>query len=159
MSNACRLIAVLIGLIASLAMSSEQNHIEAFPEAEPGMVRHVITLPEMSRPDENYSVELVAGRTILTDGVNVLRMDTALNPHPLEGWGFTYYRMTGEGRVASTLMAPPEGAPEVEAFVAGSPLTVRYNSRLPVVIYAPEGFEIRYRIWAAADEYLPAGPG
>jgi len=27
------------------------------------------------------------------------------------------------------------------------------------VIYVPEGFEVRYRIWAAADDYLVAGPG
>lgn len=159
MRNACCLIALLFGLMPGLASSGEHNQIEAFPVAEPGMVRYLIMLPEMSRPDENYSVELVAGRTMLTDGVNVLRMDTALNPHTLEGWGYTYYRMTGEGQVAGTLMAPREGAPEVEAFVAGTPLSIRYNSRLPVVIYAPEGFQVRYRIWAAADDYLPAGPG
>ena len=133
--------------------------LEPFPEAADGMIRYVIVLPEMPRPEENYSVELVAGRTILTDGVNRVRMDTTLLPKPLEGWGYTYYEMTGDGRVASTLMAVPEGTPPVEAFVGGSPLTVRYNSRLPLVIYAPEGFEIRYRIWAAAEDYLPARSG
>ena len=29
---------------------------------------------------------------------------------------------------------------------------IRYNSRLPVVVYAPEGVELRYRIWKADPE-------
>jgi ecotin len=29
---------------------------------------------------------------------------------------------------------------------------IRYNSRLPLVVYAPEGVEVRYRIWTAAPE-------
>jgi ecotin len=51
----------------------------------------------------------------------------------------------------STMMAAPEGSEKVERFVPGSPLLIRYNSRLPIVVYAPEGYEIRYRIWAAGD--------
>jgi len=31
---------------------------------------------------------------------------------------------------------------------------IRYNSRLPVVIYSPEGVEIRYRIWEAGEEQV-----
>jgi ecotin len=39
----------------------------------------------------------------------------------------------------------------VDRFVAlgGEPYLIRYNSRLPVVAYAPEGVEVRYRIWSA----------
>jgi ecotin len=29
---------------------------------------------------------------------------------------------------------------------------ILYNSRLPVVVYAPEGVEVRYRIWRAEPE-------
>lgn len=140
-------------------MAGEHSPLDAFPEAEDGMIRFVLLLPEMPRSDHNYSVELVAGRVIHTDGVNQVRMDTALHPKPLEGWGYTYYEMTGTGQVASTLMAPPEDAEPVEAFVSGPSLNVRYNSRLPIVVYTPEGFQIRYRIWAAAAEYLPAREG
>jgi ecotin len=48
-----------------------------------------------------------------------------------------------------TLMAAPEGVQKREQFVPGTPLIIRYNSRLPVVIYAPKGYDIRYRIWSA----------
>lgn len=51
----------------------------------------------------------------------------------------------------STMMAAPEGSEKVKKFVSGTPLLIRYNSRLPIVVYAPEGYEIKYRIWTAGD--------
>ena len=146
-------------LLPALAFAGEHSPLEAFPEARQGMVRFVIALPEMSRSEDNYAVELVAGRVIQTDGVNQLRMDTELSPRTLDGWGYTYYEMTGSGQVASTLMAPPPDAEPVAAFVHGTPLNVRYNARLPIVVYLPAGFEVRYRIWAAAADYLSGREG
>jgi ecotin len=29
---------------------------------------------------------------------------------------------------------------------------LRYNSKLPVVVYVPDGFSVRYRIWSADSE-------
>ncbi|HWD31650.1 MAG TPA: ecotin family protein, partial [Pseudomonas sp.] len=29
---------------------------------------------------------------------------------------------------------------------------LRYNSKLPVVVYVPQGVEVRFRIWSASDE-------
>ena len=51
------------------------------------------------------------------------------------------------------------GGKKVEAFVGGAPLKIRYNSRLPVVVYAPEGVEVRYRIWSAEAGWTPADKG
>jgi ecotin len=36
--------------------------------------------------------------------------------------------------------------------LGGEPYLIRYNSRLPVVVYAPEGVEVRYRLWSAEPE-------
>lgn len=150
----------LFALFASSALGSEHPQLEPFADAAKDQTRFVITLPEMDRgEDDSFSVELIAGRTIRTDGINHYRMDTTLKPQPLEGWGYTFYEMTGTGQTSSTRMAVPAGTPEVMAFVGGTPLTIRYNSRLPIVVYVPAGFEVRYRIWAAAEEYLTADPG
>jgi len=68
----------------------------------------------------------------------------------LEGWGYPYYEVSGPSVTVSTLMAPPEGAPQVKTFVKAAPLQIHYNSRLPIVVYAPLGYEVRYRIWSAS---------
>ena len=48
------------------------------------------------------------------------------------------------------MIAPPEGASSVKKFVTAPSLLVPYNSRLPIVVYVPEGYEVRYRIWNAS---------
>lgn len=56
--------------------------------------------------------------------------------------------------MGGTLMAVDPNAPKVDRFIriGGNPYLIRYNSRLPVVVYAPEGVEVRYRLWHAEPE-------
>ena len=152
----------LVGLLAigCTAFGAEHSQLKAFPKAKEGMERFVIVLPDKERAEENdFRVELVAGKEMLTDGVNQVRMDAVIKPQPLEGWGYTYYEVSGSGRTMSTLMAPPPGAEKANQFVKGEPLQIRYNSRLPIVVYAPKGFEIRYRIWSASGAFKKAEGG
>jgi ecotin len=52
-------------------------------------------------------------------------------------------------------------APTVNRFIrlGGAPSLIRYNSRLPVVVYVPEGVDVRYRIWRAEPESKEATEG
>ena len=52
------------------------------------------------------------------------------------------------------MMAVDPDAPKVNRFITigGEPYLIRYNSNLPVVVYAPEGVEVRYRVWSGAPE-------
>lgn len=154
-----RIAAGLLLLLPLIALGREADPLDAFPPPQDGMTRFVIQLPVLDGDEAAFRVELVAGRVMSTDGVNQMRMDTALEAHNLEGWGYSYYEMTGSGRTISTRMAPPEGAAAVERFVGGSPEIVGYSSRMPIVVYVPEGFEVRYRVWAAADNLIIAHPG
>jgi ecotin len=36
--------------------------------------------------------------------------------------------------------------------VRGDGALLRYNSKLPVVVYVPVDFEVHYRIWTAREE-------
>ncbi len=56
--------------------------------------------------------------------------------------------------MAGTLMAIDPKAPKENRFVplGGEPYLIRYNSRLPIVVYAPEEVEVRYRVWSAEPE-------
>jgi ecotin len=51
-------------------------------------------------------------------------------------------------------MGVDPNAPKVDRFITlgGEPYLIRYNSRMPVVVYVPEGVEVRYRIWTTAAE-------
>jgi ecotin len=147
-----RLLALSLLVFGGSAFGDEHPELQAFPAAQEGMERFVIVLPHKERGEEDdFKVELIVGKEMLTDGVNQVRLGNAIEPRTLEGWGYTYYEVSGSSATISTLMAPPEGAPKVKAFVKAAPLQVRYNSRLPIVIYTPRGYEVRYRIWNASQ--------
>ncbi len=147
-----RFLIIGLALFSVRAFGVEHPELKAFPPAKEGMERLVIVLPHKERGEEDgFKVELIPGKTMLTDGVNLMRIGTTIVPHPLKGWGYTYYEVTGSDVVMSTMMAAPEGGQKVDRFVQGTSLHIRYNSRLPIVIYVPKGYEIQYRIWNAGE--------
>jgi ecotin len=146
------LVAMLLTLSA-MPVAWAQDYLKAFPPAEAGMVRHVLQLPEQE--DESaFKVELVVGKTVQTDAYNRHFFVGEIVEETIEGWGFPRYVVRELGPMAGTLMAVDPAAPKVDRFVSlgGEPFLIRYNSRLPVVVYVPEGVEVRYRIWSAGSE-------
>lgn len=130
--------------------------LKAFPPAKAGMERFVIVLPHKERGEEDaFRVELLPGKVMETDGVNLYVLGGTLQRKNLDGWGYSYYEFT-EGPVKMTLMKP--GAAPVSKFVSAPSVQTDYNSRLPIVIYAPAGCEIRYRIWKAGEKPFTAAP-
>jgi ecotin len=71
-----------------------------------------------------------------------------------QGWGFPRYNVSPLGPMAGTLMAVDPNAPKVRRLIplGGEPYLIRYNSRLPIMVYAPEGVEVRYWVWSAEPQ-------
>jgi ecotin len=155
-----KLLALVVAMVGLSVSAAEHSPLEAFPPPREGMERFVIVLPHKERGEEDdFRVEIVVGKQMLTDGVNRVRLGNRIEPRPLQGWGYTYYEVTGPSTTMSTLMAPRPGAPQVDEFVTAAPLRIAYNSRLPVVVYVPRGFEVRYRIWEAPKAMEKAQQG
>jgi ecotin len=148
---------VVLIVLASLLTISFSNHaadnIKAFPPAEDGMVRKVLQLPEQA-DESSFKLELIVGKTILTDPENRYFFAGNIERKTIQGWGFSHYLVSQFGPMAGTLMAVDPNVAQVERFIAlgGEPYLIRYNSRLPVVVYIPEGAEVRYRVWHAGQE-------
>lgn len=144
------------------ARSADHPELKAFPAAKDKMERLVIVLPHKERgEDDGFQIELIVGKMMETDGVNHLGLDASIKEQDLKGWGYKYYEVFGSDRTITTLIGVEPGTPTVNKFVTGSSIKIRYNSRLPIVIYVPagEGYEVRYRIWSAAEEFKPADKG
>lgn len=138
------------------ACAATPEALKPYPVAPEGLTRHVIDLPTQA-DEADRRVELIAGKTLEVD-CNHHSLGGQWQEKTVEGWGYNYYELGQVGPARSTLMACPDNSRR-QAFVpvGGEPLLVRYNSKLPLVIYAPADVEVRYRIWSAA-EHSSAAP-
>lgn len=152
MKKSIALLGLLNLLYATWSVQAADN-LKAYPPPDPGIIRHVLQLPKQA--DENaFKVELIVGKTVPVDAVNNYFFAGKIAEKTIAGWGFPRYDVSQLGPLAGTLMAAEPGAPKVNRFITlgGEPYLIRYNSRLPIVVYAPEGVEVRYRVWSAAPE-------
>jgi ecotin len=133
--------------------------LKPYPQPTAGEQRWVIQLPgvlppsvdpTLSRNPDDWRVELTVGKEVKVD-CNLHRFGGRLQSEPVKGWGYTVFRLVDPGPMVSTLMACPPGEPLGSRFVqAGSePFLLPYNASLPVVVYTPKGFELRWRLWKA----------
>ena len=124
------------------------------------MSRHVIFLP--FRADEDLlKVQLIVGKTMKLDPQNRYFFGGRLEREAIPGWGYDRYLLKSLGPMAGTLMAVDPNEPKKDRWITlgGEPELIRYNSRLPLVVYVPAGVEVRYRIWRAEKKIQTAPEG
>lgn len=119
-----------------------------YPEAGEGQQRFVISLPSYGDDIEraHLQVQLIAGRFESGDDGDKYVYRGSLQEYTVEGWGYPYWVAELHDLVA-TRSTPIAQHKDNFIQLADSPVT-QYNSKLPIVVYAPAGSEVRYRVWA-----------
>lgn len=143
-------ITVVTIFFAVFSVQAADDYLKVYPPAEKGMVRHVVQLPKQD--DEGLlQVELIAGKIVRLDQINRYSFPGKFEMKVVSGWGAPRYDLIKVGPMMGTLVGVDPNVPKVDRFVTlgGEPYLIRYNSRLPIVVYAPEGVEVRYRVWKA----------
>lgn len=142
-------------LLSSMALAVEADtpseitmDLEAFPAPPANYERHTIRLP-IGNYENNLKIELLAGKVQEVD-CNAMHYTGQLTEKTLEGWGYNYYELSDLTGPISTKMACPDEEKSLQFVpVLSSGSLLQYNSRLPVVVYLPEGLELRWRTWVA----------
>lgn len=153
------LLATSVSAIAASGAQQEANmsqqpleKIAPYPQAKPGMIRQAITLPPREN-EQDLKVELLIGKMLEVD-CNHYMIGGQLARETLSGWGYDYLVLDKLSEPASTRMACPDQS-KTQKFISanlGQETLQRYNSRLPIVVYVPQGVEVRYRIWQASEK-------
>ncbi|WP_395391107.1 serine protease inhibitor ecotin [Novosphingobium sp. BL-8A] len=150
-------LALAAGASPALAQRTAADELTAFPAAPSGQVRRVILLPPESNEDA-LKVGVVIGRTMEVD-CNRHVLGARMETRTVEGWGYDYFVVTLADTAASTLMACPPNSQSKQFVRSADEPMLRYNSRLPIVIFTSPDVEVRYRIWRAGPEVMAKQSG
>jgi ecotin len=144
-------VGLIVAGLSFAAHAAKLEEVAPFPKADSGFTRQVIHLAPQTQED-GYQVEILAGKTLAVD-CNRQRLGGILEEKNLEGWGYPFYRLEKVIGPMSTLMACPDGKSTKDFVpVVGDGFMLRYNSKLPIVLYVPKDIEVRYRIWSASSK-------
>jgi ecotin len=147
---------IALSLLATTAPSSAAAQtvpMSEFPAAEPGLQRYAITL-RPQRNEANWMVEFYAGKMMEVDcnrhsfGDNIAEKQVPA--------GYAYWTVNPDAPVTATRRGCIN-TPRRTVFVSGRTVQQRYNSQTPVVVYAPAGFQVRYRLWSVIGKEGVAG--
>ena len=150
----------ILSIFTIVNTAQAENTMKAFPPAENGMVRYVLHLPKQEN-ESGFKVELIVGKTVQVDKENRYFFGGRIEKETIKGWGYPRYVVSALGPMGGTLMAVDPNAPKVDRFITigGEPYLIRYNSRLPIVVYVPEDVEVRYQIWNTDGVMIPMEKG
>lgn len=128
-------------------IKSEQNLIALFPAPKKDMLRKVIYLPKKAN-EEYYHVELLIGIEKRVD-CNRYMLGGKLETRNLPERGYSYLYVDNLTDIGTTTIPCIPGDVGIHFITAalGAGAMQPYNSSVPLVIYVPEGVEVRYRIW------------
>jgi ecotin len=138
-------------VVGSAVNAQNSKDVSMFPEAEQGYKKVVIYLPKQ-KVEDNYKLEITVGKTAQVDKCNRYFLMGEIKGKELNGWGYTYYNFISNGDIAGTKMACPTDE-KVNKFISGESEIIRYNSKLPVVIYVPTSMDVQYRYWTAKSKW------
>ena len=154
------LLSLLIIALFSTQLSASDtfnDKYKMFPSAKEGYVRYIVEVPKTDN-DTDHKVELLIGKNLMVD-CNHASFSGKIERKTLKGWGYHYFEVSDIQRGPTTMMACRE--PKSEKYISISEperTLLRYNSRIGTVIYVPEGYEVRYRIWSASQSIEKADP-
>ncbi|KPH15341.1 ecotin family protein [Chryseobacterium sp. ERMR1:04] len=121
----------------------EKLDIEMYPKAKPGYKQVYIQVP-IEENESDLKVEFFVGIETLVD-CNRHTLVGNVDSKNLEGWGYSYYEVTYDGKMMSTKMGCGKAA-KTKEFVSFQPQITSYNSRSPLVFYVPKDMEVRYKV-------------
>ncbi|NLO70882.1 MAG: hypothetical protein GX102_08105 [Porphyromonadaceae bacterium] len=129
----------------TLATSEAMESVKNFPLKD-GFERHIVFLPPLDNEEEiNRKVELIPGKNMKVECSNY-RLDGKLETEQVTGFGYDFWVFNTD----ESLVLKDEKCKKVrrqERSIEGERQMISYNSRLPIVIYAPKGIEFHYKIW------------
>lgn len=147
-----------VGLYSSSVFAQDLVDIAPYPIAQLNETRNVIWLNKF-RNEDNYKIEIIAFKKGMRD-CNQTSYQTAFKRNTIDGWGYSYFTISeldDNGPVSTMLpcQRPEKFLADIPVDLTGDESMWSYNSKLPIVVYAPKDITVKIKIWKFKDTKLP----
>ncbi|MFM8524976.1 MAG: ecotin family protein [Cyanobacteriota bacterium] len=139
---------------------------EAWPAAGDGERRWWIPVPsepsissdaDLSADPRQWRLELMVGRIMPVD-CNRHQFGGRIRTETLQPRGVTIHRVELGAMLSTRMACPDQTLRRRFVTLAGRPYVVPYDASRPLVVYAPQDVEVRWRIWRPERRLQPARP-
>ena len=134
------------------AVITEQD-LKMYPAATASQTRHVVALAPLEN-EQDAKIELRFKKMMKAD-CNTRGWAGKLEEKVVQGWGYNFYEVIASGHAPTTMMACDQPATEQAVYMMGEHL-VRYNSKLPIVVYTDKDTQLEVRVWQPTATYPKA---
>lgn len=139
----------VIHKIGDSPLKVEHKNINMYKEAPNGFIRHIVALSPLEN-EHDAKIELMFKKPTMSD-CNVKGWFGKLTEETVNGWGYSTYILDDKLPMASTMMFCNE-EPELRMLYSQPQDLMRYNSRLPIVVYTSSEVEMDVRLWQPTSE-------
>lgn len=137
---------ILLLLIPMGMLAQEKEKKEVFPSAQEGWEKIEVHLPAVKKGGEEYMVEFTIGFEMMTDTCNPYSLIGSWSEMELKESGRVYYIASTKGQVVKAMSDCTDNK-EVNEFVGLKSKLILHEREQPLVVYIPEGYQLRYRLW------------
>jgi len=152
--NARFFLAILPIWLSSQALAADD--LGPYPSPDDGYIRMVVKLPPVA-DETTRKVEIIVGKYQAVD-CNSTWFSGDLTTETVKGWGLRYHSVKKIAGPSATMRLCPANEHKKQEFVRmrGTGFLHGYNSRSPIVVYVPDGFKVKFRIWIANSDIQSA---
>lgn len=133
-------------------MAQEKESKITYPAPQEGWEKVVVDLPVTKKDLKEHRVEFTVGFEMETDLCNPYSLIGDWTEYEVKGTELIYFIASTKGQVVKTMGECPTDK-KISQFVGLKSSSVVYNGEQPLVVYIPEGYQLRYRLWSADKKW------
>ena len=139
---------ILSLLLAMGLVAQEKDKKIQYPIPQEGWEKVEVILPVIKKGNGEYRVEFTVGFEMETDLCNPYSLIGEWTEHEVKNTNFVYFIASTKGQVVKAMNECPNEKTKSQ-FVGLKSNSIVYNGEQSLVVYIPEGYQLRYRLWSA----------
>lgn len=141
--------------VGVVAQEKDKNNL--YPLPQEGWEKVVVDLPLLKKGTSEYRVEFTVGFDMETDLCNPYSLIGEWAEYEVQNSELVYFIASTKGQVVKAMNECPNNKKKSQ-FVGVKSSFMIHTGQQPLVVYIPEGYQLRYRLWSADKEWNSVVP-